>query len=212
MIASVVLSLALAAASPREVIVLCKPADEFAVNSAPPYPAIALVLNHLGLIPRFRDVSKGLPPEAEAARARGVLVWLDGGEAPDPEALDAWLLARTQAHQPVALLSGPAVLLERPDGSSVPRRAWGPLLEALDVAYDGLAVEDAGVPRYQPARLPDAEAPLPEHPAAFLQARALNGAKALATLELGRQHADALVAGPHGLVAMAPEVVLETNP
>ena len=176
-------TLAFAAAAParaaaplaREVIVLCRPTDAFTINSAPPFPALALVLNHLGLVPRFHDIATGLPGEAESARTRGVLVWLDSGDAPDPEALDRWLLARIRAGKRIALLSGVAALVEKVDGGSLPRSHWGPILEALDMRYEGLADEVPERLTFEPTVLPHAEAPLPVKPRAFWKASALPG-------------------------------------
>ncbi|MDB5097161.1 MAG: hypothetical protein JWM80_1582 [Cyanobacteria bacterium RYN_339] len=213
MMASIALTLALAAASPREVIVLCKPQDAFSINSAPPFPAIALVLNHLGLIPRFHDMAKGLPDAAASARARGVVAWLEAGDVADPEALDAWLLARVKADQPIALLSGVGVLTERADGAALPHHVWGPLLEALDLGYDGLVEErPVGTLGYKPFKVPGAEASQSDAPHTFWDAKALPGAHAVLTLASGKQQSDVLIQGKHGAVALSPELVMEFNP
>lgn len=99
------------------------------------------ILNHLGLLVDLRDVNAPLPGEAEMARYRGVVVWLNGSRMRDPAAYLAWLGRQARGGRPVVLLDGLGPLSD-PAGRPAPRQAVAQALEALGLEYLGNPTND----------------------------------------------------------------------
>lgn len=130
---------ALAAPIGREVIVLYRAEGGTELRSESLLTASEVVLNHLGLVVRYHDVTSGLPDAALSARARGVVALVEGAATDDPAAYARWLQARLAAGQRVMLLGGADFLQASAAGAPVPSAAWQPVLSGLGVSPAGAA-------------------------------------------------------------------------
>lgn len=200
----------------REVIVLYNSAERVGLRGEGSPTAVELVLNHLGLIARFRDLSKGLPDAGLSQRARGVISLAEGDSAPGAAALTSWLKARHAAGQRVLLLGGLPFLTDARTHEPTPPATWRPLLDSLGLHYGGDFLGDpaqlslafaapaarfevpwtsAEVPPYVAARCR-----LPAHP--WLRVRRKDTGET----------ADIAVVGPAGAVVLGRECLFDVNP
>ena len=199
----------------REVIVLHGQEDGGLPMGESPYAAVEAVLNHLGLVVAYHDVTTGLPDPALAARARGVVSLVTGAASPDPAALAAWLVARQAEGRPVALLGGAGFLQEAADGTAVPRAAWAPVYAGLGLAPEGPASGPAGDGglRWLPGGWPKFEAPIaPIGPYLASVRRTDPAMEAPLRVAVAGAEGDVVVVGDRGAFVADRALLLEANP
>lgn len=207
-----------AAVSPlrREVVVLYNSAERVGLRGEGSPTAVELVLNYMGLVARFHDLSRGLPDPALTNRARAIISLAEGNSAPNARGLAVWLDGRRKAHQPILLLGGLPFLIDARTSTPTPSTVWRPLLDGLGLHYDGDYLGDparialAGVGPGGKFEIPWAANDLPP----FIQARVRPPARSL--LQLRRRDTGAVtdmaVVGPAGAVVLGRECLFDVNP
>ena len=92
-----------------------------------------IILNHLGLIVDHWDVDKGLPPDEEMGKYRGVLTWFSTSDMSDALGYAEWVKTQIARGRRFVIIGDVGASLDR--GSDVRVRAPEAILEALGFRY-----------------------------------------------------------------------------
>lgn len=76
---------------PRTVLAIYDGTQATSPRTTPLHALLDMPLGHLGLVVRYHDIRRGLPPPEATAAVRGVVTWFAAESLPDPRAYLAWL-------------------------------------------------------------------------------------------------------------------------
>jgi hypothetical protein len=92
---------------PRRMLLLYDGAEAPSLEETPIHRLAALPVEHLGYVPDYLDVRRGLPRESLSGRYAGIVTWFTDDELPDSLGYPQWLLRQMEAGLPVAMLGRP---------------------------------------------------------------------------------------------------------
>lgn len=129
---------------PRTVLALYDPTEDYSRREDDTFchRFAEMVLNHLGLIVRYHDLSEGLPPPEKLEGVRGVLTWFHDDALTGASAYWRWALEQLQAGRRFVILGEVGALLEAETGRAVPSEAYEPFFEKLGLAYEGFETDN----------------------------------------------------------------------
>ncbi len=94
-------------------------------------------LNHLGLVVRYHDITRGLPPEAALEGVRGVLTWFESdGIMEDPAAYLRWATAVVETGRRFVILGNLGFAVSRSGRPTAPA--------AIELFYRAFGLQSAG--------------------------------------------------------------------
>jgi hypothetical protein len=92
---------------PRRILLLHDGAEAPSLAQSPIHRLAALPVEHLGYVPDYLDVRRGLPREPLAGRYAGIVTWFTDDDLPDSVGYPDWLLQQIEAGLPVVMFGRP---------------------------------------------------------------------------------------------------------
>ncbi len=88
----------------RTVLALYDSSEENLILPTPIHQLVEMPLNHLGLVVRYRDINRPLPPLQELGDVRGILTWFESNAMADPQGFISWAEAAIDARKKFVVL------------------------------------------------------------------------------------------------------------
>ena len=94
-----------------------------------------MVLNHLGLMVRYHDIHKGLPPPEKLRGVRGILTWFQDDQMKGAQAYGAWVKEQCFNGLRYVMLEQYGAMRERGTQTPLPKKMLNSVFGALGFTY-----------------------------------------------------------------------------